>query len=114
MKRFATIVLCIMAVATMKAQTEVTAGIMRGKDYGVTYMLPQTEIIINVESSKEIDKIIYYLVSIFLGEDLASLLNMIYSKPESGIVIFSNFQNVVAKIYEMNVAFNINKFNTKK
>ena len=74
----------------------------------------KSEIIINVESSKEIDKIIYYLVSIFLGEDLASLLNMIYSKPESGIVIFSNFQNVVAKIYEMNVAFNINKFNTKK
>lgn len=52
MKRFATIVLCIMAVATMKAQTEVTAGIMRGKDYGVTYMLPQTEIIINVETTK--------------------------------------------------------------
>ena len=41
-----------MAVATMKAQTEVTAGIMRGKDYGVTYMLPQTEIIINVETTK--------------------------------------------------------------
>jgi len=39
---------------------------------------------------------------------------MLYSKPKSGIVIFSNFQDVVAKIYEMNVAFNINKFNTKK
>lgn len=34
---------------------------------------------------------------------------MIYSKPELGIVIFSNFQDVVAKIYEMNAAFNINK-----
>ena len=74
----------------------------------------KSEIIINVKSSKEIDKIIYYLVSIFLGEDLASVLNMVYLKPESGIVIFSNFQDVVAKIYEMNVAFNINKFNTKK
>ncbi|MBO5400795.1 MAG: hypothetical protein J6A14_03045 [Spirochaetaceae bacterium] len=67
----------------------------------------KSEIIINVKSSKEIDEIIYYLISIFLGEDLASVLNMVYSKPESGIVIFSNFQNVVAKIYEMNVAFNI-------
>ena len=74
----------------------------------------KSEIIINVKSSKEIDEIIYYLVSIFLGEDLASVLNMVYSKPELGIAIFSNFQNVVAKIYEMNVAFNINKFNTKK
>ena len=26
------------------AQTEVTTGIMRGKDYGVTYVLPKTEI----------------------------------------------------------------------
>ena len=32
---------------------------------------------------------------------------MIYLKPESGIVIFSKFQNIVAKIYEMNVVFNI-------
>ena len=69
----------------------------------------KSEIIINVKSSKEIDEIIYYLISILLGNDLASVLNMVYSKPESGIEIFSNFQNVVAKIYEMNVAFNINK-----
>ena len=48
-----------------------------------------------------------YLISNLLGEDLASLLNMIYSKPESGIAIFSNFQNIVAKTYEMNVVFNI-------
>ncbi len=27
-----------------QAQTEVTVGVMQGKDYGVTYMLPQTEI----------------------------------------------------------------------
>ena len=74
----------------------------------------KSEIIINVKSSKEIDEIIYYLISILLGNDLASVLNMVYLNPEKGVVIFSNFQNVVAKIYEMNVAFNINKFNTKK
>lgn len=74
----------------------------------------KSEIIINVKSSKEIDEVIYYLISNLLGDDLATLLNMIYSKPESGIVIFSKFQNIVAKIYEMNVVFNINKFNTKK
>ena len=74
----------------------------------------KSEIIINVKSSKEIDEIIYYLISILLGDDLASVLNMVYLNPEKGVAIFSNFQNVVAKIYEMNVAFNINKFNTKK
>ena len=74
----------------------------------------KSEIIINVKSSKEIDEVIYYLISNLLGDDLATLLNMIYSKPESGIVIFSKFQNIVAKIYEMNVVFNINKFNIKK
>ena len=74
----------------------------------------KSEVVVDVKSSKEIDEIIYYLISILLGDDLAYLLNMVYSKPESGIAIFSNFQDVVAKIYEMNVAFNINKFNTKK
>ena len=67
----------------------------------------KSEVVINVKSSKEIDEIVYYLISILLGEDLAFLLNMVYSKPESGIVIFSKFQNIVAKIYEMNVVFNI-------
>ena len=67
----------------------------------------KSEVVINVKSSKEIDEIVYYLISILLGEDLATLLNMVYSKPESGIVIFSKFQNIVAKIYEMNVVFNI-------
>ena len=28
---------------TAMAQTDVTTGVMRGKDYGVTYMLPKTE-----------------------------------------------------------------------
>ncbi len=73
----------------------------------------KSEVVLDVKSSKEIDKIVYYLISNLLGDDLAYLLNMIYSKPESGIAIFSNFQNVVARIYEMNVVFNINKFNIK-
>lgn len=30
------------------AQTEVTAGVTRGKDYGVTYVLPKTEIELTV------------------------------------------------------------------
>ena len=68
----------------------------------------KSEVVINVKSSKEIDEIVYYLISNLLGEDLAFLLNMIYSKPESGIVIFSKFQNIIAKIYEMNIVFNIN------
>lgn len=34
------------------AQTEVTTGVMRGKDYGVTYMLPQTEIEIVLQTTK--------------------------------------------------------------
>ena len=34
------------------AQTDVTTGIMRGKDYGVTYLLPRTEIEIVVEATK--------------------------------------------------------------
>ena len=67
----------------------------------------KSEVVINVKSSKEIDEIVYYLISNLLGDDLAYLLNMIYSKSESSIAIFSNFQNVVAKIYEMNVVFNI-------
>ena len=51
----------------------------------------KSEVVINVKSSKEIDEIVYYLISILLGEDLAFLLNMVYSKSESGIVIFSKF-----------------------
>lgn len=38
--------------ASVYAQTEVTAGITRGKDYGVIYMLPKTEIDIVVKANK--------------------------------------------------------------
>ncbi|MDR0962951.1 MAG: DUF4831 family protein [Mediterranea sp.] len=34
------------------AQTEVLTGIMRGKDFGVTYILPKTEIVLTVSATK--------------------------------------------------------------
>lgn len=34
------------------AQTEVTVGVMRGKDYGVTYLLPKTEIELTIVATK--------------------------------------------------------------
>lgn len=40
--------------ASAMAQTEVTAGIMRGKDYGVTYMLPKTEIELTVQTTRHV------------------------------------------------------------
>lgn len=36
------------------AQTEVTVGVMRGKDYGVTYLLPKTEIELKIVATKHI------------------------------------------------------------
>lgn len=40
--------------ATAMAQTEVTAGVTRGKDYGVTYILPSTEIELTVQATKHV------------------------------------------------------------
>lgn len=42
----------LLITASTYAQTDVTTGIMRGKDYGVTYLLPKTEIEIVVEATK--------------------------------------------------------------
>ena len=44
----------LLALAALPAlgQTEVTVGVMRGKDYGVTYMLPKTEISFTLEVTK--------------------------------------------------------------
>ena len=42
----------LLASLTAMAQTEVTVGVMRGKDYGVTYMLPKTEIEITLEITR--------------------------------------------------------------
>lgn len=47
---FLTAILCTGMYA--HAQTEVTVGVMQGKDYGVTYMLPQTEIEITVHATR--------------------------------------------------------------
>lgn len=42
----------LMLSASAYAQTEVTAGVSRGKDYGVTYALPKTEISVEVKTNK--------------------------------------------------------------
>lgn len=42
----------LLATTGAYAQTEVTAGLMQGKDYGVTYMLPKTEIEITLQATK--------------------------------------------------------------
>lgn len=42
----------LLAATGAYAQTEVTAGVMRGKDYGVTYLLPKTEIEIVLQATR--------------------------------------------------------------
>ena len=44
MKRNLILAAALLATLTATAQTEVTVGVMRGKEYGVTYMLPETEL----------------------------------------------------------------------
>lgn len=51
-KRILPIAALLLTAAGTYAQTEVTVGIMRGKDYGVTYILPKTEIELTVEVTK--------------------------------------------------------------
>ena len=62
-------------------------------------------IIVKVNSNKEMDEIVYYIVSILLGEDLEAFLNLVYSEKNLGLVIFSRFQDVVARIFDMRVLF---------
>ena len=52
MKRNLIITSALLASLGAMAQTEVTVGVMRGKDYGVTYMLPKTEIEIALEITR--------------------------------------------------------------
>lgn len=52
MKKNIWILFALLPAITAVAQTEVTAGVMRGKDYGVTYMLPKTEIEIVLQTTK--------------------------------------------------------------
>ncbi|MBE6288062.1 MAG: DUF4831 family protein [Mediterranea massiliensis] len=51
-KRHWIIAAALLLGTTSQAQTEVTAGVMRGKDYGVTYLLPKTEIELIVYTTK--------------------------------------------------------------
>ena len=41
----------LLFATTSIAQTEVTSGVMRGKDYGVTYILPKSEIKITITAT---------------------------------------------------------------
>ena len=52
MKKNLLILAALSLSATVAAQTEVTAGVMHGKDYGVTYLLPKTEIEIDRKSTR--------------------------------------------------------------
>lgn len=52
MKKNILILSALLLATTAVAQTEVTAGVMRGKDYGVTYLLPRTEIEIVLQTTK--------------------------------------------------------------
>lgn len=47
-----TIALCLLSAVSLKAQTMVTTGVQYGKKYGVTYMLPRTEILLKVKVTK--------------------------------------------------------------
>lgn len=52
MKKNILMLSALLLATTAVAQTEVTAGIMRGKDYGVTYLLPKTEIEIVLQTTR--------------------------------------------------------------
>lgn len=50
--RMITFACLLLFTAGVTAQTEVTVGVMHGKDYGVTYMLPKTEIEVILYATK--------------------------------------------------------------
>lgn len=52
MKKIIILTGLLITTAAASAQTEVTTGIMRGKEYGVTYTLPKTQIEIEVKANK--------------------------------------------------------------
>ena len=51
-KIYIAIASALLIANTTVAQTEVTVGVMHGKDYGVTYMLPQTELEIVINATR--------------------------------------------------------------
>lgn len=52
MKKLMLLTGLLAATTVASAQTEVTAGVTRGKEYGVTYALPKTQIEIEVKANK--------------------------------------------------------------
>lgn len=75
------IILCsalLFAVSAI-AQTEVTVGITRGKDYGVTYILPKTEIALTVQATKHV----YVPGEFSKYADRYLRLNNVSSEPET-------------------------------
>lgn len=52
MKKNILIFSALLLATTAAAQTEVTVGVMNGKDYGVTYVLPKTEIEFVLQTTK--------------------------------------------------------------
>ncbi len=54
MKKHILILSGLLLATFATAQTEVTTGVMRGKDYGVTYMLPKTEIEFTITVTRHI------------------------------------------------------------
>lgn len=52
MKKLIILTGLLAATTAVSAQTEVTAGVTRGKEYGVTYALPKTQIEIEVKANK--------------------------------------------------------------
>lgn len=51
MKTIVALCTALLIASETFAQTEVTVGVMRGKDYGVTYMLPKTELEIEIHTT---------------------------------------------------------------
>lgn len=83
------------------AQTEVTAGIMRGKDYGVTYILPKTEIELTVQATKHI----YTPGEFSKYADRYLRLNDVASEPETYWTLDKIQTNVVGVPDKENVYF---------
>lgn len=52
MRRTILILCALIATTLIYAQTEVTVGVTRGKEYGVTYLLPKTEIELTLQATK--------------------------------------------------------------
>ena len=53
-KYYILIASAMLTYSSVHAQTEVTTGIMLGKDYGVTYFLPQTELVVELHTTRHL------------------------------------------------------------